>query len=823
MIFLPNIMDRTIVDFPLKLFEYIKKLRFDNTPYAFLKYHQNVVRDYLNNVSFGGNGILVYQTPGMGKTIEAAAIAIDLIGKGYDPIVLLTKSLQENFRGGIAKYIKMRTETDPAFNVADVNEWINSRFSFVSMNASNMIAQLQSAAETSQEKEYKQILRRRSLDKKLGQLISSVNLEGKTLIVDEAHNLFRAITNGSKNGLEFYNIVMKTKNIRLVFLTGTPIANDPFELVPCFNMLAGKQLFPDSWGEFYKLFVNDDKSSIKNREKFQNRIMGLISYVSYKSTPGKGTGAEIDVEGSRVEFPEMLPIIVRYLPMTTRQFSYYRLAREKESAENKRNVGREFEVPAMQKPKGKSASSYKQRSRQISNICPPNKYLDGKFSEIPVETFGEADLADSPKLNELIAITERHKRIGYVYSQFVSAGGLASIARKLILAGWEIHPIQKSRKFTKAEESSEEVAGGGDEDYFDYLHRAAGSAEMKVVEISPSEEMPHFGEPGFKYYKCGETIMIVFVAGGETIFSQFCGEEDSAAMRVLLEHLVKITRRISHITASPAIREIMPAEFVALDDEHYYYVKSTHGGDAPRKFAIISGEVDTAERQAIQDLYNSEENKFGGVIDLLLISSTGAEGLDLKNTEYEIIFEPYWSYFRLNQIYYRGIRNDSHKTMPADQKKVQIYVLLSVRPDDADKDFAAPTPEMMTTDLELYFDALRDYKLIESFLEPMQKASIECLANAEENCRVCNPTGKKFFSDDIFADIKISDPCETKVERKIKAEEIEFGGEKYYYAADSQNVFGYKIYKYDAGVAKYVPLNIADPIYEDIIAAIEKK
>jgi hypothetical protein len=59
-------------------------------------------------------------------------------------------------------------------------------------------------------------------------------------IVDEAHNLFNAITNGAKNALALYDLIMETRNIRLIFMSGTPIINDPFELVPCFNMIRGK-------------------------------------------------------------------------------------------------------------------------------------------------------------------------------------------------------------------------------------------------------------------------------------------------------------------------------------------------------------------------------------------------------------------------------------------------------------------------------------------------------------------------------------------------------------------------------------------------------
>ncbi len=67
-----------------------------------------------------------------------------------------------------------------------------------------------------------------------------MNLTNKIIIVDEAHNSFNSIVNGSSNANEFYDIVMNTRNNKIVFLTATPIVNNVFEIVPALNMCAGK-------------------------------------------------------------------------------------------------------------------------------------------------------------------------------------------------------------------------------------------------------------------------------------------------------------------------------------------------------------------------------------------------------------------------------------------------------------------------------------------------------------------------------------------------------------------------------------------------------
>ena len=93
-------LDRVSTNFALQLFEHLKALRFDTeakSPYAFLKYHQNIVREFINDVNIDSRGLLVYHTPGTGKTLIGVATCMDLL-TDRQPIILLTKSLQSNFK-----------------------------------------------------------------------------------------------------------------------------------------------------------------------------------------------------------------------------------------------------------------------------------------------------------------------------------------------------------------------------------------------------------------------------------------------------------------------------------------------------------------------------------------------------------------------------------------------------------------------------------------------------------------------------------------------------------------------------------------------------
>src|SRR3989344_4784653 len=247
--------------------------------------------------------------------------------------------------------------------------YINKKFSFVSMNASNMMKQMLNASEGTIGKEMDKILSRKMKD-----IVKLGTLDNKLLIIDEAHNLFRAVTNGSQNAKELYDMIINSKDLKLILLTGTPIANNPFELAICFNMLAGKPnkpLMPEDYIDFYNYFIDEENRTIKNKEKFQNRLFGLVSYISYDF-----------VKSEEIELPKELNTIIRYLPMQPDQYMLYQLARDKELEEKQKFPSYPLKpVPSLQKPRNAHASSYRVRSRQasnfaISNINNINKIID---------------------------------------------------------------------------------------------------------------------------------------------------------------------------------------------------------------------------------------------------------------------------------------------------------------------------------------------------------------------------------------------------------------------------------------------------------------
>jgi hypothetical protein len=615
------------------------------------------------------------------------------------------------------------------------------------------------------------------------------NLDGTCVIVDEAHNLFRAITNGSKNGKGFYDLVMRSRNMKLFFLSGTPIASHPFEMVPCFNMLHSGTipLLPTDFHEFNKLYVDGQK--IKNRGKLQNRLSGLISYVAATSTPGAtsaptmSTGDLTDI----VKLPEIKPIEVVRVNMDPEQYVSYQLARDKEleelegkysgpSAHKRVHVA---PPPPLQKPVSSISSTYRVKSRMISNYYPA-EFAGKKPEDIPL------DRSRSPKFESILMNIRVHEnQLGIVYSQFVGIGGLGEFARYLIFKGWKRFepPITIGRlhkKFMKGEPLVDESFTG--ESFVDEPLADESFVDEPLADEPPTGGGGLFDGPGLPLMEdVIESGYTGPVSHGKTEVDWW--SDDSIPV------------------------PIMPPEY-----------NKTGGGEGSLTFAILSGEVDLEERKRIVSIFIDPDNIHGSKIGLLLISSTGAEGLDLKNVRHVHMMEPYWTWGRARQILYRAARSESHIMLESDEQNVQMYIYVAIPP------IIEKLPDgkyAETTDTELYSKTIEDYVLIDDCQTLLQECSIECSANNGLNCRVCNPTSQYLFTTDPSRDVRASDNCNSIQESSVRADKITVNGTDYYYREDSDNPYGFQVFAWNKEFNGYIELRLNDPVIMDVIEKVK--
>ena len=465
-----KLRDRNNTSFAKELSGLLEKLEHNKDDP--LQYHQRIAHDYLLNYPHI-RGILGYQEMGSGKSILAVSLCESIAVKfpNMKVLIVASKSLHNNMKDNIKKYLTIKAEkggTAPPSS-EEMDNHINDAYQFISLNAGNMLKQVYKANKPEDLEELNDISSAEEMiEKELQKIKELGNLDDTFVVIDEAHNFFNSIVHGSKNAIGLYNLIMNAKGIKLLFLTGSPIVNDPFEIAVCYNMLAGKMiskidrvyhedtLFGEDYDDFIRYFVQDysgldlDKSKtgppmMKNMDKFANRIAGLTSY--YNTARG-------DVKGL---FPKLLDLEIVKVHMSGKQYGMYAAARDREMDESKKNIYRSNKKP-LQKPGG-SISSYRVRSRQISNfLYPPyasNSQQDNRggltyqkdINKLTDRTF-ELNTEDglhiwSPKMVQILICMSRHtlpgvldpfkkldksdkakKEIGpvLVYSQFLDSG-----------------------------------------------------------------------------------------------------------------------------------------------------------------------------------------------------------------------------------------------------------------------------------------------------------------------------------------------------------------------------------------------------------------
>ena len=722
------------------------------TKQDFLKYHQYIMYHYMiKNPKI--RGLLIFHEMGMGKSISAIALAEYY--RKHDPdrniVVLLSKSLQENFKGNINKFIKndlIKDIKDAAkapdipskLTDSQIDTIIDTNYKFVSLNASNMFTQMTNIDKSREEL---------AIEKQLQEFTDIVEkkdfLENSVLIIDEFHNFANSITNGSYNAIRLYDTIMNTKNIKLLFLTGTPIVNNPFELVPTFNMLRGlinvdsrttTTLFPELKKDFDMYFIDGEKNKIKNADRFQNRIFGMVSYY----------GSMYFGKKKKEDFPEEYVTKVEIVPMSPDQYSKYNAARDLEREESAAK-GRPIRSERFS-AKGSTSSSYRVKSRQLSNYLIPDYALGpvrgAKAREKKIDKISNKDLLNmkvfSPKFAKILDNIHSHKnQLGIFYSEFVSGEGIAIFARILELSGY----ISWQKKVELKE----------DFDAFD-------------IDLKPKKDHKLIGGTS--------------ASGGMRPPKESAGKESAETPQKI----------------------------------------------KGKKYAIISGDISTEERSKIVSVYNSDANMHGEKIILLLISKTGAEGLDLKNVRHIHICEPYWNIARVEQIIARGVRYKSHVSLPKSEHNVQPYIYLS----DYPKGFNLKKKKEETTDRDLYKTAVKNKDLINQFLVSLVEASIDCsmhepnfdsIVRNQIKCKLCSPNDKKLYHPSLSKDLMLPNPCLSLQSSEIKAKEIDINGEKFYYSdGDEKNKFN--IFKFDKSINGYLPMGDHEPIYADIMRKLLK-
>jgi hypothetical protein len=182
-------------------------------------------------------------------------------------------------------------------------------------------------------------------------------------------------------------------------------------------------------------------------------------------------------------------------------------------------------------------------------------------------------------------------------------------------------------------------------------------------------------------------------------------------------------------------------------------------------FALYTGTESAEEKEIVRNIFNSKwknvpksiteqlstrftNNMYGEVIKILMITASGAEGINLRNVRYVHITEPYWHPVRTEQIIGRARRICSHVDLPEELRTVDVFLYvmrftarqmatdndesLNIRMHDKSKTDGS-TP--MSTDQSLYEISNIKERITRQILTAVKESSFDCMIHANAGAK----------------------------------------------------------------------------------------
>ena len=528
------------------------------------------------------------------------------------------------------------------------------------------------------------------------------------------------------------------------------------------KVIEKNKCLPDDQEEFNKLFISNKK--IVNENLFKSRILGLVSY--YKSAQ----------EELMPYYNKLTDLYVEECVMSDFQFGIYEEARVAE-----RNL---------EKNKSKSSggndlykdtvSTYRIFSRAFCNFVFPKPYIK---RPMPKKDGTISDAIENEDINEDILDALNPEK------QIENTDGT-----------YEADDIIKLR---------EEKNKLTDESYESRINLAIKELDSKKKEYLSAKSLKLYSP---KYLKILKNILSD-ENSLHLVYSQFRTLEGIGIFKLVLE--------------ANGFAELK----ITKNEKNEYILNIKDEDKGLPKFVLYTGTETSEEKEIIRNIYNSNwkfvpnsivkqiekissNNNYGEIIKVFMITSSGAEGISLKNTRYVHIMEPYWHPVRVEQVIGRARRICSHYELPRELQNIKVYIYLAKFSDEqlkSDKSIELRLKDIskednktpITTDQLLYEISNFKERINDGILKNVKEAAFDCaIYNKVDNeeklqCFVpqsLNPN-EFLYNPNINNNDKDSATNQNKESKKLKAVKVVYKEIPYAYSEETGLLYNLDSYK----------------------------
>lgn len=709
--------------------------------------YQKLLRDYMQNNS-PYRGVLLYHGLGSGKTCSAIEIAENLKTE-RNIVVMLPASLRTNFIEDGLKFCG-----SPKYKN---NEYAyKEKYTFISYNANNTVTQI----------------------KRIG------SLDNKVIIIEEVHNLISKMMSGlmgtSTQGLEIYNMLMNAQNSKIIALSGTPLINDPFEAALLFNILRGYieltyfriLKVPGVYGEEWRL--GDLEEELMSNP--------LIDYLEINKV-NKSIEFHLKVHSYSEQYRDLIYFIEAKCSSRNIIIKYLELKRVPlfpidDDGEIFRNYFVKEDLDKGDKLKNENV--FKKR---ILGLVSYYKSTNDNYPEVIKDDYYRVEMSNyQSQIYEILRAKERLSERGSSKSKGKKG--------KIVKSTFRVFSRQASN-FVFPEEINRPYP---DPTFLVSILKKNNSKNQNINKMLALEEKANDkGQLSKDYKERIDKSIKQLVENGELYLTPGVEGLDklSPKMKIMLENIQK-----SHglIFVYSNFRTLEGVELFSKVLDFNGYSKFGTNNNLP-KYAIYSGTEDEKDKKEILKVFTSNENKHGKFLKIILATAAGAEGLDLKNIRQIHIMEPYWNQMRIEQVIGRGVRRNSHISLPVSERNVRIFRYFSI----LDKKNSAITKDKVSTDEYIELISLKKQYIINELLQLLKECSFDCVLNApdvkgEYNCFSFGSDAKGFsyypnISKDIIESYTIAD---TKSVKKVLTRGIFYDKHVYLYDTKKKVFYLYK-------------------------------
>uniref|UniRef100_A0A6C0D474 Helicase ATP-binding domain-containing protein n=1 Tax=viral metagenome TaxID=1070528 RepID=A0A6C0D474_9ZZZZ len=546
----------------------------------------------------------------------------------------------------------------------------------------------------------------------------------------------------------------------------------------------GYKALPDNFDDFKSLFISAN-NSINNPSMFKMRIIGLTSYF-------RSAQEQLMPKYSHSNSDDFKIIKI---PMSDFQFGVYEEARVQErklEEANKKKKSKKTKTGAQGDDLySDSVSTYRIFSRAFCNFVFPKPAIKRPMPNND-ETL-ETTLENMSALDD-------DEVIGKNLSEDVIDD--LTIAEKLdnIDGKYDADDIKDLEQDAAAQKL-------GDLSYSKRIAEALKELEKNAAKYLSKEGLQLYSP---KFLHILENIIDSDHKGIHLLYSQFKTLEGIGILKLVL-------------------KENSFAEFKIKKNESGEYILNVASEDINKPmFASYTGSETPEEREIIKNVLNSnwklvpsslvktlqtlsENNFLGQIIKVLMITSSGAEGISLKNVRYVHITEPYWHPVRIHQVIGRARRICSHSDLPKELQTVNVFLYLMVFSEQqlsSDlsielrlKDISKKNKkQVITSDEYLYEISSIKEEINASLLQSVKESAIDCSihtrASSTEKDVKCfvigNPSESKYiYTPNIEAQDKDEGMKLNKKKQVLKLNELVLNKIKYAYNKDTQELYDY--------------------------------